>query len=91
MFLFLVGFSGLLLVRDVEMEGSDVVFDTSGCSLVTVISSFCGNEDMVAVSWYQLTMFDCSREGAHCRSFNDECNLSFCGILTFKRIRSHEA
>lgn len=49
MFLFWSGFLGLLPVVDVGLEGSDAGLDTSGCSLVTVISSFFGKDDMVAV------------------------------------------
>ena len=33
----------------VGLKGSDVGLDTFGCSLVTVISSFFGKDDMVAM------------------------------------------
>lgn len=49
MFLFWSGFPGFLPVVVVGLVGSDVGLDTSGCSLVTVISSFFGNDDMAAV------------------------------------------
>ena len=49
MFLFWSGFSSFLLVVVLDLEGSDVCFDTSGCSSVMVISSFFGNDDMIGV------------------------------------------
>lgn len=49
MFLLWSGFSGLLLVLVVDSDGSDVLFDTSGRSVVMVISRFLGKDDMATV------------------------------------------
>ena len=49
MFLFWYGFSGLLPVVVVELDGLEFSSDTSGCSLVILISRLSGNGDMVAV------------------------------------------
>lgn len=49
MFLFGYRFSGLLPVVVADLEGSDVLLDKAGCSLVMVISRFFGNDDMVPV------------------------------------------
>ncbi|KAL9124309.1 MAG: hypothetical protein Q9175_008233 [Cornicularia normoerica] len=38
-------FAGFIL----DLEGSDVLLDKAGCSLVMVISRFFGNDDMVPV------------------------------------------
>lgn len=43
------GFSGWSPFMVRALEGSDVLFDKSGCSLVMMISSFFGKVDMVAV------------------------------------------
>lgn len=53
MFLLWSCFSGLLLVLVVDSDGSDVLFDTSGRSVVMVISRFLGNDDMATClgSW----------------------------------------
>ena len=47
MFLFWSSFSGLLAVVVLALEGSDVLFDLSGCSLVMVISRLSGKDDMI--------------------------------------------
>ena len=47
--LFWFNFSDLLAVVAIDLEGLDVSFDLSGCSLVTVISRPFGNDDMVPV------------------------------------------
>ena len=49
--LFWFDFSDLLPVVAIDFKGSDVSFDLSGCSLVTVISRPFGNDDMVPVLW----------------------------------------
>lgn len=49
MFLLWSGFSGLLLVLVVDSDGSMVLFDTSGRSVVMVISRFLGKDDMATV------------------------------------------
>ena len=46
MFLFWSGFSGSLPVAVGALEESDVLFGMSGCSLVVLISTFFGNDDM---------------------------------------------
>lgn len=48
MLLFRSGFSGFLPVVMVDLEGSDVLFDLSGCSLVMVISRLFGSDDIIA-------------------------------------------
>ena len=47
--LFWVDFSDLLPVVVIDLEGSEVPFDLSGCSLVTVISRLFGSDGMVLV------------------------------------------
>lgn len=47
--LILLWLLGLVANRGCRFEDSDVVLDTSGSSLVTVISSFFGNDATVAV------------------------------------------
>ena len=49
--LFWFDFSGLLPVVAIDLEVSEVPFDLSGCSLVTVISRPFGSDDMVPVLW----------------------------------------
>ena len=49
MFLFWSGFSDLLSVVVVDLEGSDALFEVSGGSLVTVTSRLFGNDGMVTV------------------------------------------
>lgn len=47
--LFWFDFSDLLPIVAIDFKGSDVSFDLSGCSLVTVISKSFGSDDMVPV------------------------------------------
>ena len=47
--LFWFDFSDLLPIVAIGFKGSDVCFDLSGCSLVTVISKYFGSDDMVSV------------------------------------------
>ena len=47
--LFWLDFSDVLPIVGMDFKGSDVLFDLSGCSLVTVISKPFGSDDMVPV------------------------------------------
>lgn len=49
MFLFGFKFSGLVPFVFVDLEGSDVLSDVVGCSLVTVISRLFGNDAIILV------------------------------------------
>ena len=49
MFLFGSKFSGLVPFVFVDLEGSDALSDTFGCSLVTVISRLFGKDDIVSI------------------------------------------
>ena len=47
----LLWFDFSLLVVATDLEGWDVSFDLSGCSLVMVISRFSDNDGMVPILW----------------------------------------